>query len=237
MGTLSLDDLEINQSLVINFLLEGKTFEFETIIKNKNKSQTYLEPIRIEDKILGLNNPNIKINLILNRENNKPVVWERCNLVTIRDKDLNSFYKVEGSLKGREINRRKDFRVFIGLQGEVLLGANRSVQTGTIKDLSSSGFSVIFDKLEIKAKVGDLARITFDDKELNYHIVLMGKIVREEELEDGRIIYGCVFIKYYSTIGEYLNLKQREELVKHSNIDSKSRASFDMIKKTRKVIS
>lgn len=235
-----LKDLSPDTEVVLSFVLNDKLFEFPLKIIYKKDKNVFLEIIKINNKILGFSNSKIPISLIFYRENNKPLIWERCNIEILRDKDDKHYYKINGDIKGREINRRKDFRVSIGLNIDVKIGTNKKVINGTLYDLSASGFSIIVDKNNDSLNaVNEFVRISFDDINLNYHISLMGKIVRLDDgvVSDNKILCGCHFIKNYPNIGQYLSLKQREYLAKYSNNSSVSgKKMLENEKKIRKVI-
>lgn len=240
MNEFLLKDISLETELILSFILNDNVFEFPIKIQHKKDKNLFLEVIRINNKVLGFTNSNIPISLILNRKNEKPLIWERCKLKVVKDNNNNFYYEINGDIIGKEINRRKDFRVSIGLSVDVTIGTNRKVIKGVLKDLSASGFAIIIDKnKDINCPENEFIRISFDDLNLNYHINLMGKIVRldTELTSDEKILYGCYFIKNYPNIGQYLNLKQREYLVRHSkNLPGNLKKILEDEKKTRKVI-
>lgn len=210
-----LSELQVGTSLQLAVSFENQHFEFETKIDLIHKSKVMLEPVRKDNKLLNVHGKNVQTDLLLIRENEKPILWKNVDIVTTKYKH-GLYYMVDGEINGKEYNRRGAYRMFVGetLDAKIGIKANSSIQV-ILKDISNSGFAIInneeidggddaFIFLSYQAKMGDVVR----------NLPLMGKVVRKMTLQDGRILYGCALVKKNDMIGHYINQKQMEDLQK-----------------------
>ena len=61
-----------------------------------------------------------------------------------------------------------------------------------------------------KKDVG-LFHLSYIDEEFNIPVQLSGEVVRVEELEDTRILYGCRIVETSLNVGSYIAHKQKKE--------------------------
>lgn len=219
-----LGTLEEGTELTIEFTLksnnEEKLYQFPTRIEQVSKGVVLLAPILINNAFLNLEKGIPQgITLELERENEKPLVFNRCKLVkaTIANE---TFYAVDANTKGIELNRRTGVRVYIGRPCEATVGTHTTQKKAILKDLSLNGFA-LSSKESLQLVEGGYIRISYHDVNFNYYLTLFGEIVRIMEQNDGTKLYGCRFKKEYNGLSEYINLKQREELVRHSEFGIK----------------
>ena len=213
-----LKDLFDGTSVEISFSFNGKEFAFPVKIKKVTKETTYTEVIKLKDQVLPLDKCDFPINLTYFRINNKPVIWENCEVSLIKEKSGEFLFAFPNDINGKVLNRRKNFRIDIDLEADILLN-NKVKFKGIVKDLSSSGFSILIDN-HVTLKEKESLAIVFDDIKLNKHLKLSGKIVRIESKEKENL-YGCIISFYNSNLDQYLNLKQRELLIKHAQANNR----------------
>lgn len=213
-----LKDLFAGASLEISFKFNGKEFAFPVKIKKVTKETTYTEVIKLKEQVLPLDKFDFPINLTYFRINNKPVIWEDCKVSVTKDNSGEYFFAFPNDINGKVLNRRKNFRIDIDLEADVLLN-NKVKFKGTVKDLSSSGFSILIDN-HVTLNEKEAITIVFTDTKLNKHLKLSGKIVRVVSV-DKENLYGCIISFYNSNLDHYLNLKQRELLIKHAQANNR----------------
>lgn len=232
---LNLYDLNENEEIKIIIKLENRTFEFDSKIVKKIDSNVALAPILINNQVLNLENKKAKIELLKQNENKRPILWRNCSFVMANVKNYGKAYLVVGYNEGEEINRRENYRIYIGLKSYAQFGIHTPIREFMIKDLSTTGFCIVgHDEEPLVSQIGKRISISFEDKNFNYHIILEGTVVRETKHDNGRVSYGCQLSKKY-TLETYLSLKQREFIAKHSDLHKKP-FDYSIYKRTRKSI-
>ena len=215
------DELDINEKLHICFKLNDKDFDFEQTIVNKINGFLLVEAIRVKEQIISFKESNLKIEVIYYRENEKPICWYFKDIKSIRDKNGKTFYCFRGDLEGISINRRNNFRVYIGLNADAQVGANKSVERVIVKDISNSGFAIIKEEQEENFE-NELVRVSFDDTKIGNHIALVGFVTRVKKLDNGKMILGCKLSKEPSNLSEYLSMKQRSDIARKLRVPSRN---------------
>lgn len=198
----------------LNITIEETMFEFDTTVRNKHKKKVLLEPIRKNGKILNVQSDNIRVDVMYIREDEKPILWMNTQMECVKYKGQ-VYYAAAESLKGKEYNRRGDFRLFIGEEHPAKIGQNKRARLVVLKDLSSSGFAFVSPE-KIENPNGVFVYILYPGKLENktIELPLFGKIIRNTTLTDGRVLYGCVLVKKNEIIGHFINQKQMEQLAK-----------------------
>ena len=162
-----------------------------------------LKPIMVGDKVLNVEDPDLKMDFIYERGNEKPLVWKHISFGTVRV-DNRPHVVLTDKSDGVEYNRRTTFRLDMDVQG-ILNGKEKVV----VHDLSSTGIS-FFVPLDKQKQIGMPIHITFlggyDE------ISVAGEIVREVVMEE-RLMYGCT-IKSNLKIDQFLSEEQRRRAFK-----------------------
>lgn len=207
-------DLEKEATIQLNITIDEVQFEYESSVYKHHKKYVLIEPVRKEGKIFAVHKDNTTVDIIYNRENEKPLIWKNAELKCVRYKDQ-IFYAVPADLPGKEHNRRGAFRLFIGEERRAKIGKNRRSYHVILKDLSNSGFAFISAQ-KIKDPEGTFVYLVYPVtlSGNTFELMLFGKIVREIELENEETLYGCILLKKSGLIGHYINQKQREQLAK-----------------------
>lgn len=198
----------------LNITIEETMFEFDTTVRTRHKKKVLFEPIRKNGKILNVQSDNIRVDVMYIREAEKPILWTGTQMVCVKYKGQ-LYYAAAENMKGKEHNRRGDFRLFIGEEYPAKIGQNKRSHLVVLKDLSNSGFAFVSPE-KIENSDGVFVYILYygklDDKKIE--LPLFGKIIRNATLTDGRVLYGCVLVKKNELIGHFINQKQMEQLAK-----------------------
>ena len=210
-----LSEIGSNETINIQFSLNEKQFDFESKVLGSLKGFILIEPIIVNEKILNFGSTNIATDIVYNRENDKPILWRHAKLNLVHSKN-GAKYCVKDVL-GKEINRRSAFRTFIGLSAKCQIGCNTKPEEVIIKDVSTAGFSFVVDNNE-KINNKQNCHITFEDSMLGYFVSLNGIIERIQKIDENKFICGCKLIREYNGLDEYVNIKQREQLAKSSEM-------------------
>ena len=111
------------------------------------------------------------------------------------------------SVEGEEINRRRVNRQKIELPGTVDYGADQ--EEIIVHDVGSTGFSFISSGKNTRHGTSIMIVCIYQDGDTQ--ITLNGKIVRVQDMDDGRICYGCRFSGRTDLLIKYLRRKKSEE--------------------------
>jgi hypothetical protein len=205
-------DFDINTKFNINFQLNGNEYDFNTKIINKTSDFIILEPIKMKEVLLDFSKIKLLVNLISFRKGDKPVIWRGCQLELTKFKGKIG-YKVNVFTLGEEINRRRNFRIPIDMEGSLIADGNY-FNIIYLKDISLTGIGFESNMFIDKNKK---YRIIFKDELLGYSFDLGIKIIREKLIENNIYFYGCQFTKNNESFQKYISEKQVRKCKKIKN--------------------
>lgn len=184
--------------------LEWKCPVVETSIKGKC---ILVPPLKSNDKILSFKNADIiaQITCIIDEI---PYVFKGCSVQYIKTK-TNSYHAIICNENGVKINRRSHFRVNIDEYCYVNHG--KATIDAIIKDISFSGFSFVVSHWD-DVKM-DFIQLTYHDSITNNDVILTGRVVRTQNLENDKTLIGCYMIPKES-VNRYINERQRKTMKK-----------------------
>lgn len=81
-----LSELEQGAKVLLLLTIDGKHFEFETIVQGKHKHDVLFEPIRKDQKILNVQSDQVDVDIMYMREDDKPILWKEAKMGCIRHK-------------------------------------------------------------------------------------------------------------------------------------------------------
>lgn len=224
-----LQEMPVDNKIIIELSIKGQKFEFPSKVVSQENNSIFIEPIRINGKVLTFNaSESIAINIVMIRENKSPIVWKGVGVACVYEKS-GSFYKVSASGEGFEINRRGAFRLFVGISGVAQLGINKKAVDVIVKDVSENGFSFVSSE-DMDNVINMPVRLVFNDFNKNYS--LMGIIVRKVIINEAKILYGCQLSVNNSELEHYINQKQRQML--SMNRDNSAFKNKEMLEKALK---
>lgn len=200
-----LTEIEEGQSLTISVLQGEERAEFDSVAVMQIEEGLLIESIRHNNQLVNFKHKNVNISLTVNL-NPLPVRFDDVNVDAVKYKG-NIYHLVKAKLRGEEVNRRGGFRVFIGETGYVQINGQGEEKTITVKDVSISGFSIVSSE-ELQVGGGTIKLTYVDDEQ---KILLRGVVVRQEELPNSKILYGCELLHTPSSFGKYLNKKQMDK--------------------------
>ena len=224
-----LQEMPVDNKIIIELSIKGQKFEFPSKVVSQGNNSIFIEPIRINGKVLTFNaSESIAINIVMIRENKSPMVWKGVGVACVHEKS-GSFYKITASGEGFEINRRGAFRLFVGISGVAQLGINRKAVDVIVKDVSENGFSFVSSE-DMENDINMPVRLVFNDFNKNYS--LMGIIVRKVIINETKVLYGCQLSVNNSQLEQYINQKQRQML--SMNRDNSAFKNKEMLEKALK---
>lgn len=190
-------------SLALRLHIGTHTSEIQVQIYKIMENMIVLNPIVINNKILNLGDTDVRMELIYERENEKPIMWRNISYGTVKLENR-PYLVLASNSEGAVFNRRNNYRLPLDVKG-ILNGKDKII----VHDISSTGIS-FYTPSENKKKVGSPVAIKFTGCYEDIHV--SGEIVREIEEED-RNMYGCK-IKSSQQIDKFMSEEQRRRVIR-----------------------
>ena len=208
---MKLGELNTNDKVFIKFKLENNEFQFESEVLNSNESFVKLECIHVKNKPLNFENSNILVDILFCRKEGNPILWKKCKLTN--SNIPKRCYILPSELSGNAINRRQDYRLDL----QKLVVGQVKENTPSIKvilnDISASGMSVIVP-VSSEPKIDDFISVFLNDEKFNRNFRIHAKIIRIQEMDNKRVICGCIFRKQSKEVEKYIYDVQRDRLTR-----------------------
>lgn len=198
-------ELERETSVTIDIMQGTDKLTFETKVFSAISNGVLLESLKYGNRVLNVSFKGLVIFMTANLEP-LPVQFAQIELETVQYKG-EVYHLARATQEGQVVNRRENFRVYIGEDGMAQIDEHEKDREVLVKDVSISGFAIVAkDDLEADdAKV----RLSYKDKESR--IILQGQVVRKELIDESKILYGCKLEKTPDGLARYLNQKQTEK--------------------------
>ena len=174
-------------------------------------NKLYVEPFVYEGAVLNFDSANVTISMIAYEEEKSPYLWQVVHIAK-EVRDNTSYHVISSNLSGVKINRRENFRLFLGIEGTATLMGGQPFDV-LVKDISSSGFAVLVDMNKpINVHKNDIMQLEFVDTTFNEDFVLNGRVVRMDKT-DKYLLYGCRMVSENPVVDKYIANKQLENRV------------------------
>lgn len=196
------------------------SFKMSITISNQQSSMTlnsdiafvegdklYVTPFEHNGVILNFNSNTIVVSMIAYQEEKTPYLWKIVHIAR-ENIDGVSYHVITSDVVGVKINRRENFRVFIGVDGKATILGKDVPFDVMVKDVSESGFAILVDiTSEVKINKNEAVMIDFYDKDVDEKFTLAGRVVRAEVTEK-YVLYGCRLLKDNGLMRRYIANKQ-----------------------------
>ncbi len=196
------------------------SFKMSITISNQQSSMTmnsdiafvdgdklYVMPFEHNGVILNFNSGSVAISMIAYQEEKTPYLWKLVHINKEMVDGVN-YHVITSTMAGVKINRRENFRVFIGIEGKATILGKDVPFDIMIKDVSESGFAILVDiTSEIKINKNEAVMIDFYDNAVDERFNLTGRVVRAE-VSERYVLYGCRLIKDNALVRRYIANKQ-----------------------------
>lgn len=212
-----LDDLEQGQNIILNARIGNELLEFETKVTDtvKNTHSILAEVVMKNDRIISFKGKGLLVDLMIYLPDNAPRVFKNVQIKLVQSNGV-LLYSISSIAEALSMNRRQNFRIYIGEAIVLQCGANHSTVNAVLKDISSTGFAVTLEEGRVTMKEGQVIHTVLNDiiDELgkNYSFQLYGLIVRKVDLENGMVVYGCKLNNHVPGLENYIMVKERIRL-------------------------
>ncbi len=222
-----LNEIKAEAAVTISVAIGLQILEFNTVAKEVYDDCIFCEPITKDDKMVGFSTKGLVLSMIVaDAEEGKAFKFSNVKIRNIKTQNGNLFHEVSCKTEGKLINRRGACRVWLGEDGVAIVGLGGKPFDVTIKDISISGIAFICSK-DQQIPDGSIVHLTFFDEPTNSKFSLGALIVRSEEMEKNRMMYGCRLNQESPAIAKFVNEKQREKLKASRQVRNQSLAEGD----------
>ncbi len=202
-----------NEQLQIVAKNESSSLEYNVTVLMNQQNILFIEPIMHGDMVVNFQGEKVQVDIIYVGEE-KPIIWEGCIVkhVTFNGKKYHILYSDKD---GKKLNRRENFRQYVGVRGMLQIAATRATKDVIVKDVSRDGVAFVSEDSSLHMEdIGDF-HLNFQDRDTRLSVQLTGSVVREVDMEDGRRVFGAQVKKSNVKLSEYVAMKQKMEMAKH----------------------
>ena len=206
---MKINEIEEGTVVTLIVLFGEKTLNLNSTCVGTKGKDILVAALRVDGKVVNLGVGDVKVSLMIERDDQKPLMWTDCEVKMLVVKS-NVLIRLSNKSDGKEVNRRGNFRLSIGGAAKGRIGRNKEALQMILRDVSYSGFAVLLEE-KTKFEPGTPIRVVHKDEELNTILDLRGKIVRTDEI-NGRQLLGCQLDLPSATLGKYIGEKQQKIL-------------------------
>lgn len=168
-----------------------------------------------KNKIISFKGDHIKVNMIATFKDNKPLLFSNVDIMLVKQ-GANVCYLITCTEQGKPINRRESYRCFVGLPVSLHYATGSPGVSAIVRDISQTGFSVVCDEVVLSQKqiIHAMLEDYFNDTDEHFQFPLYGSVVRIQELENGKTVYGCKLTGKVGGLENYIAKKDRRSIKK-----------------------
>lgn len=217
-----INEVEEGSRVEICAMIGSNKLEFETeAVRGLTAPQNALlvNPMLKDGKLLNFHVGGLVCQAVIqNKEDNKPYLWKGIAIRSIKNKNGECYHVLFSPNEGLLHNRRESYRVWLGFHADAKIGVEGKPHSVTVRDISATGVGFICEA-GVEVNEGIPVHLSFADDIKGTKFDLKGKVVRKEELEDGRNLYGCRLNAESPQIQKYVNEKQIQKARNVGNMD------------------
>ncbi len=193
--SLTIKDLKIGMTCTIKSVKQDKKHEGKVIIQKIGKDEIYTSVIKIGDQAVSL--AGVSNFLIIEDAGKTPEVFQYVNPIVVKEGGK-TYYKIKlGKSGSAKFNRRKKQRFPMGIAINVRADTNVRTYLCTLKDISATGFALVFKGENIPKNFDKIKtfHFTYNDFDPKYAfratLSLTGVVKRYVYLDDKQMLFGC----------------------------------------------
>lgn len=200
--------------------IQNETIEFDSVIDEviPNKRIVLASAVYRNDKLITFRGKGLIVDVLVSPTDDKPYLFKNVTLNLMKKSDNTYWYNLVTNAAGKPQNRRRSFRCYVGAASTMQLGSNRPTEDIVIRDVSIDGFSfVCSNELDIPNEkvVHTVLNDYIAELAENFSFHLYGIIVRKQDLDEHRVIYGCRLNSPVRGLEIYIVKKERVRLAKN----------------------
>ena len=216
-----IEELHPGQELTLFVSVNKNSLVFTSKVQeiNRRRHMVFADAVFQNGKPISFRGKGVILNVLAATGDDKPHLFKNVSNTLLRRSDGTLCYSLTTIAESVAYNRRENFRCYVGIETSIRVGTNRAAYEAIIRDVSSNGFAVVCDN-DVKFPTGSLIHVVLNDQMggfgEKYYFHLYGLVARIQELENGRIVYGCRLNNHVAGLDSYLMKKERNRLKKNS---------------------
>lgn len=213
---MKLYELGTGEPVQVLVKVENASAEYDSTVTFGKEGILLIEPIRYDGKIINFSGDKVHISVIYMEDGIKPLIWEGCRMQTVQA-GKEKYHAIVCKRDGMRWNRRQAYRQYLGLDGMLSIDSTRASHSVVVKDISATGVSFVGMPDMNYLSMGPF-HLTFEDKASRLKVQLSGMAVRQEPVDETKVIVGCTVKQSNLDLGTYVASKQKQEIARrHGN--------------------
>lgn len=207
-----LKQVKIGTKIKLELLANGSVYNFESEVVRHSEAGALVAPIEKDGAIINFNVRGVMLKAcVTDSENGKVYEWSNIQVLIAKTRGGERFHHFLCERDVEPTNRRNRFRVWVGVDAVAQIGANNKTYDVIIKDISASGIGFVCRR-EIPIKLDETVHLTFFDEERGTNFNILATVIRCDEVDESRNVYGCKLKAENLLINKYVNEKQLKQL-------------------------
>lgn len=212
-----IDELTAGCSITFYVKIGGEQqliFESSIIDVNPKKRLVLAEAILKDGKVLAFKGNAISVDMVAALPEGKPFYFAGITVEPLRLADNSFCYNLSSPKEGIPYNRRGSYRCFIG--NPVFLRNSKEMKEYSVilRDVSVTGFSITCgEEVDLELGPNQMVHVLLEDYleeiDQNFSFHLYGLMVRRQEMENNKILYGFRLNTSVTGLENYLTQKER----------------------------
>lgn len=216
-----LNELIEGEKVTLLVAVNGETLTFDTMVSqvSPTKNLVLVNVIYVDGKIVTFRGANLTIDLVVAPISDTPQIFKNVAISLVKKFDGTLAYSISSIASSKNYNRRNSFRCYVGVSTSVQRMLNTVPYDAVIKDVSAGGFSLVVPQ-DVKLENNQVVHVVLNDyldelaEKFSFH--LYGLVVRTEDMEKNRVLYGCKFNQKVVGLENYIMKKERLRLKRSS---------------------
>lgn len=216
-----IEELKPGQELTLFVSVNNNSLVFTSRVQevNPRRHMIFADAVFQEGRPISFRGKGVILNVLAATGDEKPHLFKNVSNTLLRRSNGTLCYSLTTIAESVAYNRRENFRCYVGVETSIRVGSNRAAYEAIIRDVSSNGFAVVCDN-DVKFRDGSLVHVILNDQieefGERYTFHLYGLVARTQELENGKLLYGCRLNNHVAGLDSYLMKKERHRLKKNS---------------------
>lgn len=177
-----------------------------------------------DHQVINFSSENVQCDCIGIYEN-LPYLWEKVKITRFDFPGAGSQHIIFSSHDAHSFNRRKDFRLWLGMECTLTFGSPAQSRRGTIKDISVTGMGLLTDK-DCKIERGSRIKVQFAEKKTTVDgdpsetvYTVIAQAVRFAPVNERTQLIGSRIVEGSREYVTFLYKKQREAMQREKGTD------------------
>jgi len=213
-----IDEIATGTEVQLHITIGTQTLDLNTTVREGNsRTHSIVTDVIVRDgKVVNISGKNVLVDVIFIPSEGLPRIFRNAKVAVFKDKDKYS-YRITSLIQAVGLNRRESYRVYIGKDITLQCGSNKKTIDAVLKDISSSGVAFTLNSGDDSGfEMGQIVHTVLNDnlEEINENnsFQIYAIIVRKEELDNGKVIYGCLLNSRMPGLDKYIMTKERLRL-------------------------